>query len=1465
MKGMVLAGLLASCLVAGGRSPGAAAGTDTRPASPAEQAAEFLRAGRYAEAVKKYREAVSAAAGERKAEHLLALGEAMLKWQAADPTLGQAERAEIFHSARRAFHEAVRLRPDYVEAHRRVVEMAYVLARYSDADWVRYVRALDGLLSVVPDDHDALFRRARAKARIARSRPEFDGPALDDFKKLIQAAPKKEVYWVAFAAFHRRRNRDDQAEKTYAEGLKANPESVLLRVAWTELLGEQGRKDEALQLLQDAIGRQPKEAEAYLAVARYYQRDDKIDEAVKVLEAGIRAVPQGYRMYVTLAKILAYHTKDLPRTEALVLKGLKAIRGDGDPQKDLQGEGLRKYRAAVLALNDQLCDVLLDRLKAGGDRDKILPRVRQALKKMHDVRQDHPSVLKIRGRMALADDDVVRAERLLRTAYDRQVRFEPRTAILLISLYRRMGQLGEAQRIIERFLGISPQSPGALLELARLKVSYRRYDQARRMVDELLKKIPENQEARSLKLILDIVTAKTRRIPPTVKVLDDYAVKVLSSHANQMWLEGDRKGAVAFLKDVVLRRDDSIGVVTQLMKWLEQLGETEAAADLYRDATRVFKDRPEALLRLALVKEADPDRRLSCEVDLVKKDPDPVRRALRLAEVYLRAGKNQEHEKHLKDAQAKAPNHPLVIEQSFIYALRKPDFAAARKYADAAAKADLDKVRGRMYRARLARAQQKWDEAIRLTLEALRIRPRFSQARAFLGDCYVAAGKYDEARQAYETAHEQDPSNVRALRGLVAVSEATGNRDAYEHWVNMAYKFQPDSPAIRERYLQLRQGRESPEKIIRHREQVAKLHPEDLVNLGHLGILYERVGQLRSAEKIYHHMIKVSNGAPQPVRLLVNVLRRAGRDAEARRILVDYAGSARDKVAAYLLWGNYLEAAGEYRPAGTAYEKAVEVGPEDARGYLTLARFAARRGNWATAVKRQKKYLAKFGEQAYPGAERDLISYLIEADEFRQVEERTSRVLAQDPGNMVMLMLRGKAYLRQGGCVRAREVLDRCLSVHPGCSEALMCRARVHLAEGRTALAREDLAGARRAGVSAATSLELAGVYEDMGDFPGAHAVLQSVLADRPGYKPALEALLRLCQRHRRWSQLAGALARFRKAYPRELFPIVAETEMLLRRGQPERAVRLLVAAKKVLPETARITVLQMRALVAAGRHDEAIVAGEGLRGGRELGASVLAVSGRARAAKKDHAQAEEDFRQALKRAEAGEQLDFVVGQVVATHKAAAAAKLAQWLDARPDDWQIRLLLANLLLREKQYAPALEHLKKGLALATEGADRFKLLRHQGLVYYSSGRFAESRRSYEAALKIDPKDTVALNNLAWVLAGDLKRPAEALAHARRAVQLTPHSPHTLDTLGFVLKALGRHAEAAKALKRSIDLQPRPGSRLRLGEVYEKMGRKDDALREYWAGWRQVRKDRTHPYYGKLRDALTRLGTPPAEHQ
>jgi len=101
----------------------------------------------------------------------------------------------------------------------------------------------------------------------------------------------------------------------------------------------------------------------------------------------------------------------------------------------------------------------------------------------------------------------------------------------------------------------------------------------------------------------------------------------------------------------------------------------------------------------------------------------------------------------------------------------------------------------------------------------------------------------------------------------------------------------------------------------------------------------------------------------------------------------------------------------------------------------------------------------------------------------------------------------------------------------------------------------------------------------------------------------------------------------------------------------------------------------------------------------------------------------------------------------------------------------------------------------------------QLYQNLAMVYHKVGKLREAVKTYEQLIRMDPDQSPALNNLAWLLATEeeetLRDPKRALALAKRAVALE-RSAMYLDTLAEAYYANGMRPEAIETIKEAIDV-------------------------------------------------------------
>ena len=174
-----------------------------------------------------------------------------------------------------------------------------------------------------------------------------------------------------------------------------------------------------------------------------------------------------------------------------------------------------------------------------------------------------------------------------------------------------------------------------------------------------------------------------------------------------------------------------------------------------------------------------------------------------------------------------------------------------------------------------------------------------------------------------------------------------------------------------------------------------------------------------------------------------------------------------------------------------------------------------------------------------------------------------------------------------------------------------------------------------------------------------------------------------------------------------------------------------------------------------------------------------------------------------------------------------------QALKLTPKRWSAYPPLIDAYTGLGDYKAARGALDKLLALRTRGADRPAVMARASAVYRDRGWREDSvaQLTDAAAAARTPAEQAAyltgVGQLAWER-GDRE---EALRHFEAAVRLDPGRRAALSAKGRTLAALGRTDEAVAAYRAALARQPDARDALELGELYESLGRYEDAGQSY----------------------------------
>lgn len=165
-----------------------------------------------------------------------------------------------------------------------------------------------------------------------------------------------------------------------------------------------------------------------------------------------------------------------------------------------------------------------------------------------------------------------------------------------------------------------------------------------------------------------------------------------------------------------------------------------------------------------------------------------------------------------------------------------------------------------------------------------------------------------------------------------------------------------------------------------------------------------------------------------------------------------------------------------------------------------------------------------------------------------------------------------------------------------------------------------------------------------------------------------------------------------------------------------------------------------------------------------------------------------------------------------------------------------RLATALLISNEVSSSTA-RQLAQGILDAISAEPELPLSLHAlAELHIAERRLTEAEKVYRQILSGDPKNVTALNNLAWLLAHQRRNVVEAVQLAQQAIDVAGPHGTLLDTRGLAYMAAGRYEEAIADLEEATRNTPPPSTWLHLAEAYLAGGRNAEA----WTAYQQGKK-------------------------
>ncbi|UCF06200.1 MAG: tetratricopeptide repeat protein [bacterium] len=390
---------------------------------------------------------------------------------------------------------------------------------------------------------------------------------------------------------------------------------------------EAGEIDQAIDSFERAVAVNPGFANAYLALASLLKHAERVDEAKRAYRSTLEIEPDNRQALLELAELL-YREGEFTQGVDLLEPRLQEGKLDNAGTTAL---GRFYYRVGrtedalrlFMELLEELGEVpMLMRVIAEIEIDQgalktAYGRLRRLVEIEPDLFNNYIGLVLILGGLAgepaspeeAVVADTAEVEHYLEEAAKRIDANSLDENYLLGTVYRKYGNLAEAERYLLRAEGINNSDRSTLLELATLYESRREYDKALTRVIRIYEKDTENasilnfygyllaEKGEQLDLAEELLTRALSKEPDNGYFLDSMG-----------WIKfkkGDFTDAAAYLERAISKAGDDAVIWEHLGETYERLGREREAIEAYEKSLELDPGKREARENLDRLMRSD--------------------------------------------------------------------------------------------------------------------------------------------------------------------------------------------------------------------------------------------------------------------------------------------------------------------------------------------------------------------------------------------------------------------------------------------------------------------------------------------------------------------------------------------------------------------------------------------------------------------------------------------------------------------------------------------------------------------------------------------------------------------------------------------------------------------------------------------------------------------------------------------
>src|SRR5437763_12591374 len=472
--------------------------------------------------------------------------------------------------------------------------------------------------------------------------------------------------------------------------------------------------------------------------------------------------------------------------------------------------------------------------------------------------------------------------------------------------------------------------------------------------------------------------------------------------------------------------------------------------------------------------------------------------------------------------------------------------------------------------------------------------------------------------------------------------------------------------------------------------------------------------------------------------------------------------------------------------------KARELAPKDLDNRYKLARVYLRAGGPNEAFKEATEILKQAPDN---GPALALLAETSVTPEQTQTAEQEVQKFPQHD-NPHLEVANAALAIRKGDLAKAESALNHALSLDPKCAQAHIGLAQLSLNKKDIVRAEQELkAAADLSPVRSRERLTYAEFQTQKGQTEEAKSYLQDLTKQARDFIGAWILQAKLAQSEKKYDDVTGLLQNVFSRDPDNIEGRVIQAQALLGKGDVKQGTEILERADKSFANNPLIK-YQLALAYLQGRNT---------------------------------AQAMNELEQAITVAPKYVEAIVLLAQLRlrAGDPQFAIAPLESALQLKPDVPQIRMLLADAYQAVDRSEEAASLIREQIKKTPQDSQSYLVL---GVILKRQKKNDESRKAFEKAIELNPKNMVAIDQLADL---DLEARAFSAVHQRAdaLLQKDPKSAPAYFIHGRSYVIEKNFAAAETALKKAIELDPNLGSAYNLlVAIYVEANKIPEALKE-----------------------------------